>query len=82
MYRAGVENILGLRVRGNELSLHPVIPPEWPGFEISYRYGRTTYRITVKNPEGREKGSVEFGSERVIRMVDDGRPHDIDGVIV
>jgi cyclic beta-1,2-glucan synthetase len=82
MYRAGVENILGLRVRGHELSLRPVIPAEWPGFEISYRYGRTVYRLTVKNPEKRERGKVKFGSGDVILMVDDGHAHDIEGVIV
>jgi cyclic beta-1,2-glucan synthetase len=37
MYRAWVEEVLGLKVRGETLRLDPVIPPEWPGFRITYR---------------------------------------------
>ena len=37
MYRAAVEAILGLEVRGNVLRLRPRIPRGWPGFELVYR---------------------------------------------
>ena len=32
MQRAGVESILGLRLRGDALELDPCIPKSWPGF--------------------------------------------------
>src|SRR5437588_801219 len=38
MYRIWLEEVLGLRVRGDVLTLEPVIPEEWPGFEIDFHY--------------------------------------------
>ncbi len=35
LYRAGLESILGFRVRGSTLLLDPCIPKDWPGFEIT-----------------------------------------------
>ena len=51
LYRLGVEAILGFKKKGNTLRMDPVIPPEWDGFEISYRFGESFYRIEVRNPE-------------------------------
>ncbi|MEQ1754401.1 MAG: glucoamylase family protein [Micropepsaceae bacterium] len=50
LYRAGLESILGFRVQGNVLHINPCIPNTWPGFEIKYRHGTTTYEISVQNP--------------------------------
>jgi cyclic beta-1,2-glucan synthetase len=66
MYRAWVEEVLGLKVRGNRLLLDPVIPGWWNGFQMQYRHGQALYAIRVENPEGCEHG-VSW-----IRM--DGRP--------
>jgi cyclic beta-1,2-glucan synthetase len=35
LYRAALENILGLKIRQGKLSLSPCVPAEWPEFEIS-----------------------------------------------
>jgi cyclic beta-1,2-glucan synthetase len=56
MYRAGVEWILGLRVRGGRLLLDPCIPRLWPGFLIRFRYHSTRYDIAVENPRGVMRG--------------------------
>ncbi|HEY6419092.1 MAG TPA: glucoamylase family protein [Candidatus Binataceae bacterium] len=56
MYRAGLEWILGFRVRGKTLLIDPCIPSKWPGFEIVYRYGSTRYEISVENPRGVSRG--------------------------
>jgi cyclic beta-1,2-glucan synthetase len=48
-YRLGLEAILGLHRAGATLRLDPVIPTAWPGFTITYRYGRATYTIQVDN---------------------------------
>lgn len=56
MYQAGVEAILGLRRRGDKLHLAPCIPRNWPGYEASYRFGGTMYRIAVRNPAGKSTG--------------------------
>ena len=56
MYRAWIEEILGLQIRGNTLRIHPVIPSAWPGFSLRYRHGEAVYAIQVQNPDGFEHG--------------------------
>ncbi len=70
MYRAWVEEILGLKVRGERLSLDPVIPGSWDGFELTYRHGQAVYEIRVENPSHVERGvaSVELDG----RVLEDG----------
>jgi cellobiose phosphorylase len=60
MYQAGIEGILGLRRRGERLFIRPCIPKEWPEFSISYRFGGSEYRITVKNPSHKSSGHSEL----------------------
>jgi len=82
MYRVGLESILGFHLRGTTLFLEPCIPASWKEFTIDYRYGTSTYSITVKNPDGVERGIVELtmnGRELDggIPLSDDGRRHEI-----
>jgi cyclic beta-1,2-glucan synthetase len=56
MYRAGIEGILGLRVRGAVLSIDPAIPRAWPSYEAVLRHGAAQYTITVENPSGATRG--------------------------
>jgi cyclic beta-1,2-glucan synthetase len=56
MYRAWVEEVLGLKVRGDRLQLNPVIPGWWEGFRLRYRHGEAIYEIQVENPGRRERG--------------------------
>ena len=65
MYRAGLESILGFRVRGTELEIDPCVPARWRGFEISFRYRSASYAIFVTNPLGVNRG--------VVRTVLDGK---------
>ena len=67
MYRAWVEEVLGLQLRGETLRITPVIPGEWDGFQMSYRHGEAVYEIVVENPEHREAGVawVELDGGRV-----------------
>ena len=67
MYRAWVEEVLGLKVRGDRMQLSPVIPGWWEGFSLSYRHGEAIYEIQVENPEGRERGVswVEMDGQRI-----------------
>jgi cyclic beta-1,2-glucan synthetase len=55
MYRAWVEEILGLKVRGETMQINPVIPGWWDGFQMSYRHGEALYEIKVENPEHCER---------------------------
>ena len=52
MQRAGVESILGLRIRGAFLHLDPCIPKNWATFEMTVRRQSAQYEITVQNPAG------------------------------
>ena len=56
MYRAGIEWILGFRLRGQSLHLDPCIPRAWRGFEIVFRYHASRYEIRVENPLGVTRG--------------------------
>jgi cyclic beta-1,2-glucan synthetase len=56
MYRAGVEWILGFRLRGATLYLDPCVPRNWPGFGISFTYHSARYEVEVENPAGVMRG--------------------------
>jgi len=49
MYRAWVEEVLGLKIRGDQMRLEPVIPTWWQGFRLRYRHGEAVYEIQVEN---------------------------------
>ncbi len=61
MYQAGIEWILGLRLRGATLSIDPCIPKAWPRYEMTFRHRGADYQIVVENPDGVSRGvaSVE-----------------------
>jgi cyclic beta-1,2-glucan synthetase len=84
MYRAGVEWILGFRLRGAQLLIDPCIPRAWRGFEIAFRYHSSLYEIQVSNPNGATRGvggltmdgtTLDPGSE--LKLVDDGSTHQV-----
>jgi cyclic beta-1,2-glucan synthetase len=83
LYRTILEAILGLHRHGDRLTIDPSIPPEWRGYEITYRFRSATYRIAVENPKGLEAGSTTVWvdghaqSEPVIPLADDGQRHDV-----
>jgi cyclic beta-1,2-glucan synthetase len=56
MYRIGVEVILGISLRHGALHIDPCIPRGWPGYEVTFKPGRTAYRIVVENPDGVSRG--------------------------
>jgi len=56
MYRAWIEEILGLKIRGQQMNVNPVIPRAWPGYSLTYRHGEAIYSIHVENPHGCERG--------------------------
>ena len=58
MYQAGVESILGFRLRGTTLEIEPCIPRAWPRYEIDFAYHSSRYEIAVENPHGVSQGVV------------------------
>jgi cyclic beta-1,2-glucan synthetase len=84
MYRVGLEAILGFTKRGDILTIVPRVPPTWPEFTITYRFGRSTYEISVREPaavgtlgaaitmDGRDLSNPE------IPLIDDGAAHSVE----
>jgi cyclic beta-1,2-glucan synthetase len=83
MYRAGTEWLLGIRKAGESLTVDPCIPRHWPGFEASYRFGKTQYEIKVDNPRNVMRGvaRLELDGKTLtggsIPLVDDGATHHV-----
>ncbi len=81
MYRAGLESIIGFKLRGARLGIDPCIPRWWREFEINYRRGATLYRIRVENPSGISRGVASLELDGAIQidgeiaLVDDRQPH-------
>ncbi len=83
MHRAGLEWILGLRVRGSVLQIDPCVPKAWPEYEMVYRHGSARYQIAVENPRGAGRGVTLVEIDGVasgagvaeIPLVDDGGAH-------
>jgi cyclic beta-1,2-glucan synthetase len=82
LYRAGMEWILGFRVRGMSLSVDPCIPRNWPGYSMKFRYHSSVYDIRIENPSSvthgvaltEVDGKILPGSAK-IPLVDDGATH-------
>jgi cyclic beta-1,2-glucan synthetase len=82
LYRAGLEWILGFRVRGMTLSIDPCIPRNWPRYSVKFRYHSSLYSIQVENPSNVTRGvaltevdgRILPGSAN-ISLLDDGASH-------
>jgi cyclic beta-1,2-glucan synthetase len=87
IYRIWIEEVLGFKRRGDTLIIGPVIPKDWPGFRLRYRYKGTTYHVAVENPAHVCRGvaSVELDgapvSPKGIPLLDDQQPHNIRVVL-
>jgi len=87
-YRAGIEWVLGLQVRADQLVFDPCIPRAWRSFSISYQHENTRYEIAVENPNEVTRGvvTIELDGERQpngnsITLQDDGRLHRVRVVL-
>ncbi len=67
MYRIWLEEVLGFQLRGDQLTMRPAIPADWPGFVLTFLYRSTEYRIEVTN--GGER------STQPVQLHDDGGKH-------
>ena len=81
MYRLIVESLLGLQRSGSSLRLQPVLPADWPGYSMVYRFGSTLYRIEViqqvDGPASLSLDGVPLADTQ-IPLVDDGGEHRVE----
>ena len=66
-YTAVTKFILGIQVSFEGLIIDPCIPADWKNFEITRKWRNASFKITVNNPNGIEKG--------VKSVVLDGKPY-------
>ncbi|MCJ7711025.1 MAG: phosphorylase, partial [Chloroflexi bacterium] len=89
MYQAGIESILGFRLRGTMLVMDPCIARGWRGYEIAFRYRSARYEIVVENPNGVSRGvvSTELDGRSLpaggaaVPLADDGTTHRVRVVL-
>jgi cellobiose phosphorylase len=87
LYRAVLEAVLGLRLRGSRLELNPCVSPAWSSFAVTLRYRTATYEITFENPGAVQRGvrTLEVDGQpqpgRTIDLADDGRGHEVRVVL-
>lgn len=76
LYRAGLESLLGFKMRGSELRIEPAFPASWDEYKLTYRHGSSVYEIRVRRRDlgGRPGENI---SGPVIALVDDGRHHQL-----
>jgi len=77
MYQLLVESLLGLERRGERLRVRPLLPTQWPGFEMRYRFGRSTYEIACRAAAVGERARISIdgveAADGWVALVDDGR---------
>ena len=84
MYRLLVESLLGLQREHRDgqawLRLQPLLPAHWPGFELDYRFGATTYRIRVRRDSALATPSLSLDGVTLampeLALRDDAAPHE------
>jgi len=89
MYRAGLESMLGFYVEGNRLRLAPCIPAGWRSFDVTYRYGAASYKLSVDNSAGagRSVTALQLDGKELnpgvdhIDLIDDGAVHELRAVL-
>jgi cellobiose phosphorylase len=86
-YRVWIEQILGFQRRGDTLTIDPVIPKDWPGFRLQYRFDNTIYRISVENPDHCSRGVtlVELdgvvAADKIVTLRNDMLSHEVRVVL-
>jgi len=83
MYRLIVESLLGLRLTVDRLSFAPLLPADWKGFTVHYRYRETVYHIAVmRRQAGDAATSVTVDGvpqqDTEIILVDDHQEHTVE----
>jgi cyclic beta-1,2-glucan synthetase len=81
MYRLLVESLLGCSRSGNNLRMRPLLPKDWIGFALEYRFGAAIYEIACTKAASVAAAGVvidgKTAADDSIAMVDDGCRHSV-----
>lgn len=84
-YFAATRYLLGVRPDFDKLIIDPCIPSDWKEFTVSRRWRNALYEISVKNPDGVEKGvkALYFDGKQVsaIPLAEPGTSHQVEVVM-
>jgi len=81
MYQFIIGSFLGMELQKDKLFFTPCFPLEWPSVSITYRYGKSTYKITVFQSSDADswwKLNNITGKGDWISLVDDGSEHEAE----
>jgi cellobiose phosphorylase len=83
MYRLIMESLLGLRLEVDRLSFAPLLPADWEGFTVHYRYRETVYHIAILRRhvgDGATGVTVDgvLQRDKTITLVDDHQEHSVE----
>ena len=86
--KAGLEDILGLKIEAGMLRIEPCISSKWEEYSIKYRYKTSVYNIYVKNSEGKCTGENQkfyFNGkeiqEKQIKLEDNNSINEIEVIL-
>lgn len=83
MLKAGIEYILGLKIKNNVLRIEPCIASWWKEYSIRYQYGSSIYNIKIKNLNNKNTGVQTFTvngeniENKEIKLNDNGKIYEI-----
>ncbi|HKM97009.1 MAG TPA: cyclic beta 1-2 glucan synthetase, partial [Buttiauxella sp.] len=79
-YRLIVETLLGIERHGDSITVHTLLPRDWPSVSLVYQHGSSHYRINVQRSEGEYRVMLDGTplSGDAIPLVDDGLSHDVE----
>lgn len=55
-YKAGIEDILGIKINNGFMRIEPCVPKEWKEYNIKYKWKDSFYNIIIKNPNNKNYG--------------------------
>lgn len=82
-YRCGINNLLGIEINKNILTLNPCIPEQWDEYFIRYKYYSSVYNIKVRNIyKGNEVKEIRINGELQdstnIQLIDNNKIYDVE----
>lgn len=82
MYQFIIRSLLGMELQKDQLIFNPCFPIDWPSVSITYKHGKSAYRITVFQHSTNEDSwwwdGLKKRNGNIVELVDDGHDHTIE----
>ena len=82
MYQFILDSLIGLDRQSDSLTFRPCFPTSWPSIQLTYRYGRSEYRIAVFQLADDSASWWKLdglqGAGNTIKLADDGTIHSVE----